>query len=65
MTKQAPAKPRHRFTTLVHLLYAAAVVAALLIWLPAPIGSVALILCNALPLIAYVLDVWHSPKETR
>lgn len=59
---------RHRYTGLVNTLYALAVAAcfawAVLLFVDGleRITAACFLLCNLLPLVAYVLDVWHSPK---
>ena len=67
MTKTQPT--RHRYTSLVHALYGAAVLAALVYGVllladfPARWVSLAFALCSFLPLVAFALDVWHTPAE--
>lgn len=63
MSKQTTT--RHRYTNLVHALYAVAVF-LVLVWAVLPEGrwaSLAFALCSSLPLVAYVVDVIHTNQE--
>jgi hypothetical protein len=58
---------KHRWTWLVNVLYALALVCAfaygvalLQDW---AVANLCFALCSSLPLIAYGIDVWHTPTE--
>lgn len=58
MTKRAD---KHRYSTLVNVLYALAVL-SILAWfvLPDRPAALAFILAHALPLVAFGIDIWNK-----
>jgi hypothetical protein len=66
------AKAPHRYAGVVNMIYLTAAlmcafwVFALLLDAPGRVTAAAFTLTNALPLVAFVLDIWHTePEESK